>query len=568
MIKNNKGTMAATAIFMAALMMFCGLISAGLSSAEEVSSDECNEFDLSVSNFGGSGEDRFNGVAATSDGGFIAVGYSAAASFDSGDWPDVIGRGGEDAIIVKYDVSGDVVWKKNFGGGSNDRFNGVAATSDGGFIAVGYSAAASFFSGDWTGVAGRGGEDAIIVKYDVSGDVVWKKNFGGSSNDRFNSVLATSNSGFIAVGYSTSFASGDWPDVIGRGGEDAIIVKCDASGDVVWKKNFGGSGEDRFNGVAATSDGGFFAVGYSRGASFGSGDWTDVARRGMTDAIIVKYDVSGDVVWKKNFGGSGSNYFDGVVLASDGGLVAVGDSSKVGDVDLTGLTGYGSIDAIIVKYDASGDVVWKKNFGGNNTDDFSSVAVSGDSFIAACASVGGFNSGDLIGLTGHGGLDAIIVKYDASGDVVWKKNFGGSGDDRFNGISVLPNGSIVAVGNSVAASFGTGDLTGLTGQGGWDAIISVFVSLSGDGDGAGDGDGGKDSDENTNTGGCVKIPLKDRILQLFPLISVILMFFVTVGAIVMARGHKKKGKRIILRALLFDVLMIVVLAVLRMKGAI
>ena len=141
-----------------------------------------------ATNFGGNGNDYFNAVTATLDGGFIAVGYSTTALFGDGDWTGVTGKGGEDAIIVKYDASGNVQWRKNFGGSGNDWFYSVTATPDGGFVAVGNSYIAPSGNGDWTGVIGKG-NDAIIVKFDAYGDVVWKKNFGGSGNLDFDSLI-------------------------------------------------------------------------------------------------------------------------------------------------------------------------------------------------------------------------------------------------------------------------------------------------------------------------------------------------------------------------------------------
>ena len=61
-------------------------------------------------------------------------------------------------------MSGNVVLKRHFGGSSGDTYNSVTAVP-GGIIAAGYSYSGSFTTGDWTGVAGKGGEDAIIVNY-------------------------------------------------------------------------------------------------------------------------------------------------------------------------------------------------------------------------------------------------------------------------------------------------------------------------------------------------------------------------------------------------------------------
>jgi len=428
--------------------------------------------------FGGNGSDYYESITAVSDG-FVAVGDSNYGSFGNGDWTGVTGKDGFDAIIVKYDKTGNVQWKKNFGGNAGDYYYSVTAVSDG-FVAVGYSNSGSFGNGDWTGVTGKGGDDAIIVKYDNAGNVQWKKNFGGDATDFYRSVTAVSD-GFVAVGYSYSgsFGNGDWTGVSGKGGTDAIIVKYDNAGNVQWKKNFGGNAADYYRSVTAVSDG-FVVVGYSASDSFGNGDWTGVTGKGDVDAIIVKYDKAGNVQWKRNFGGNANNYYYSVTAVSDG-FVAVGHSysGSFGNGDWTGVSGKGGVDAIVVKYDNAGNVQWKKNYGGNAGDYYSSVTAVSDGFVAVGYSFpDSFGNGDWTGVTGKGGSDAIIVKYDNAGNVQWKKNYGGNENDSYYSVTAVSDG-FVAVGYSYPGSFGNGDWTGVTGKGGYDAIVVKYsISVS------------------------------------------------------------------------------------------
>jgi len=122
-------------------------------------------------------------------------------------------------------AQGDIIWKKNFGGIDGNEYYAVAAVSDG-IVAVGISSNASFGTKDWSGVTGKDSIDAIIVKYDHNGNVMWKKNFGGNGIDNYTAV-ATVSDGVAAVGYSNngSFGNGDWNGVTGKGGRDAIMVK-------------------------------------------------------------------------------------------------------------------------------------------------------------------------------------------------------------------------------------------------------------------------------------------------------------------------------------------------------
>ena len=432
-------------VLLAAVMVLTIVPAAAASGVEE--GDDI----LYKNNFGGSDNDHFFSVTAAPDG-VVAVGnsYSGGSSMD--------------AIIARFDNGGNVVWKRTFGGDGGDYFYSVAAVSDG-FVAVGYSQ--DFGTGDWKNVKGKGGSDTTLVKFDNNGNVVWKKNFGGEGIDNFCSVAAVPG-GFIAAGYSNEFSFGneDWAGTRANGDVDAILVRFDSNGDAVWKKNLGGAEIDRFYSVTVAADG-FIAVGNSN--SLGSGDWVGFDKKGGFDAIAVKYDEDGDVVWKKSLGGAGWDGYFSVTAVSDGFIAAgVSWAGSFGNGDWTGVKGKGTTDAVLVKYDGKGNVVWKKNFGGEGANEFLSVTAVSDG-VAAVGSSSSFGSGDWFGFDGRGGNDAIIVKYDSEGEVAWKRNFGGPGDETYEA-STASSGGIVAVGSSSNVS-NSGDWTGLFSKGKDDAII-------------------------------------------------------------------------------------------------
>ena len=66
-------------------------------------------------------------------------------------------------LVGVLNVQANISWKYNFGGAGNDFFYSVDQSEAGGYVAVGSSL--SFGSGDWTGVSGKGGADAVIVKF-------------------------------------------------------------------------------------------------------------------------------------------------------------------------------------------------------------------------------------------------------------------------------------------------------------------------------------------------------------------------------------------------------------------
>ncbi|MCB2318956.1 hypothetical protein LGL04_23775 [Clostridium tagluense] len=267
---------------------------------------------------GGTKGDLFNSVQQTSDGGYIVAGCSGSSD---GDFAGVSNKGSLDATLVKFNKNGTTEWIKGIGGKEIDRFYSVQQTSDGGYIAAGYSDSSD---GDFAGVVNKGLKDAILVKFDKNGTTEWVKDIGGRLDDYFRSVKQTSDGGYIVAGNSQS-SNGDFTGV-NKGSMDAILVKFNKSGTTEWIKNVGGSDGEVFYSVQQTSDGGYVAAGTSRSTD---GDFAnDCNKMGYVKMALVKFKSNGTTEWVKGFGGARyGEKFRSVQQTSDGGYVAVGDST-------------------------------------------------------------------------------------------------------------------------------------------------------------------------------------------------------------------------------------------------
>lgn len=284
--------------------------------------------------------------------------------------------------------------------------------------------------GDLAGISKGGGyyTGAMIVKYDANGNLVWKKAFGGSSYDEFYSVIEADDGGYLVSGYTSSIDGDLYGQNYNIFGE-AVIVKYNSSGDLQWIKMFGGSREDSFKSLQKTNDGGYIAAGYSDSID---GDLTGLNKSYIRDAILVKYDHDFRQQWVKSFGGTGVDEFFNIVQATDGGYVAVGDSN--------------SSDAIIVKFDSAGTVNWKHSFGRGLNDEFRDVIQLND---GAFVVVGYSQSADPACMEPYKGYnDAVIMKYGNTGELLWSKVFGGRQYDYFNSITKTSDGGWIVTGNS------------------------------------------------------------------------------------------------------------------------
>ncbi len=166
-----------------------------------------------VSKIDGNGEEEFLDVVKTSDGGYIAVGYTTSTDISG-----LTNNGGEDAIIVKYDEYGNEQWKKSVGGSKDDRYSGVIELTDGIYIAVGtiYSTDVLDENGnnighgyDWSINEGNivGSIDAsegIIGKYDSMGNEISLTVTGLATDDFYEDEYADFDIGTSAANIEIS----------------------------------------------------------------------------------------------------------------------------------------------------------------------------------------------------------------------------------------------------------------------------------------------------------------------------------------------------------------------------
>jgi len=131
-----------------------------------------------------------------------------------------------------------IEWAKCYGGSQVESAQSIIQTSDSGFIFGGYTGSND---GDVSGFHVAPYSDFWVAKIDKVGNLMWQKCFGGFSEDRLGNIELLANDSFIIAG---STASNDG-DVSGsHGTNDYWVLKCDSLGDIIWKKCYGGSGPD------------------------------------------------------------------------------------------------------------------------------------------------------------------------------------------------------------------------------------------------------------------------------------------------------------------------------------
>jgi hypothetical protein len=343
---------------------------------------------------GGSADDYAVSVSVDNSGNFYVAGAfkSSSITFGSTTLTNSNPPYGE-LFIVKYDSNGNVLWaQKGANSTSSDGISSVSVDSTGNVYATGHFQSTSITFGSTTLTNNNApNQDVFIVKYDASGNVLWAKSFGGTSNEIGN-TLATDASGNLFI--SGIFASSSI--TIGSttltnaysGTNDAFFAKYDASGNVLWAKSAGSSADDYSVSVSVDNSGNSFIAGAFKSSSitFGSTTLTN-SNPPYGELFIVKYDSNGNVLWaQKGANSTSSDGISSVSVDSTGNVYATGHfqstSITFGSTTLTN-NNASNQDVFIVKYDASGNVLWAKSFGGTSNEIGNTLATdaSGNLFI-------------------------------------------------------------------------------------------------------------------------------------------------------------------------------------------
>ncbi len=267
--------------------------------------------------------------------------------------------------------------------------------------------------------------------------IQWSHLYGGSNSDLSLSFQKTTDGGYILAGVTKS-EDGDLNGHYGAETWDGWIIKTDEEGVLQWQQHYGGTGYDKIVDVQPTQDGGYIASGYSTSSD---GDLTE--NKGNDDAWIIKLNGIGEIEWQKTYGGSSYDETRRIRPLKNGGYLVAGTSrSQDGDLDTLKKTGGGNY--WLFQITETGEIVWMKTYGGNETDVIFDMELTND---GGCVMVGNALSSDEDITENKGLLDCWIVKVDTIGNIQWQHAYGGSNND--NAISVSPTfdgGYIIAGG--------------------------------------------------------------------------------------------------------------------------
>jgi hypothetical protein len=405
--------------------------------------------------YGGTLDESSYSINKISDNRFLVVGSESSGNGDISHHHFPVINSASDYWIVILDSIGNILFEKNYGGTLDEIAYSGIQTYDNGFLIAGKSDSQD---GDVQGTI-NSSNDFWIVKADSVGAIQWQRNYGGSQYDAAREAIQTIDSGYLVVGYTSSWAN----DVSGfHGGEDVWIVKLAKNGTIQWERAYGGSGYEEGESCLQTQDNGYIFIAKTLS---NDGDVAGNHANTGADIWVVKIDSIGNIEWQKCYGGSNVDYPCKILSKQNGNYIISGTSSS-NDGDLT--FNYGQSDYWVFEIDSMGNLIWQKTFGGISNEQAESACLNFNNTI----SISGIaNANDSLISGVHGSWDYWIVTLDSLGNFLESSIFGGTGSDIPYSITSLNDSSLIISG---VTDSNDGDVTG--NHGGKDYWVLKFNS--------------------------------------------------------------------------------------------
>ena len=298
-----------------------------------------------------------------------------------------------------------------WGGVGSDVAEGVASAADGSSYVVGITD--SFTTDQF----GNPSPKIFVVKFAPDGSLSWQRIWNGTTIRGLGRPdVAVSADGSVYV-----------TGITADNGNDAVLLKFDANGTLLWERDWGGAASDEGQAVATASDGSVYLAGAA--TSFGPSS---------SGLFVVKFDSAGNLVWQRISDGAAGN---AVAVASDGSVYAAGTIPRADQI--------GNFDIVVLKITAAGSLVWQRTYSaGEVVDPRGRMATGSDGSIVIAGAIQAASRRFV-------DIAALIVKLTSDGALVFDKQFAGRASETGDGVAVAPDNTIYVAGTTT--SFGAGN---------------------------------------------------------------------------------------------------------------
>jgi hypothetical protein len=282
---------------------------------------------------------------------------------------------------AKIDPKGDTLWTKTFGEPANIQFFAMESIDGEFFLLIGDCR-----------VDGVDPKIGVVVKINTKGDVIWTRTY--EKLDKcisFRAIQKCSDGNFLIAGLRADYFS-------------SLLVNITPDGDTLWTRSSGGFLES----IQASSDGNYLVAGSSQ-----------------TQALLLKINNSGKILWTRNYSNSINWGPKKIYPAGDRNYLLLGQ-----------LNG----DALLLKITPEGDTIWTRTYPTPGSEDY---------FLDIISSMdGGFLIlAEKLAINGSI-INQSCLKINKMGDTLWTITTYGYGYATYSKILPAGKGTFLVLGST------------------------------------------------------------------------------------------------------------------------
>jgi hypothetical protein len=347
------------------------------------------------------------------------------------------------AFIKKTDQLGNIIWLRVLNSNSFASLYDIALDQDGNiYVAGAYSGLLKSNLGGTLNSQNTMTTNALVMKLDNLGNVLWQESFGGTDFSEKGSGIALDTFGYVYVTgtYNTKYNFTTGAQLSTAGKNRAYVLQLGQSdGSVIGLRGFGSTDLNE----TSQADGLDIAIDYSSQTTFPliilAGRFTGTADfrlnfhpshgpdiRNATDGELFILKFNSTPADTNNFW---TNFFDDYNLNDDSSLKLDADKNV-----------YFAHQEVVYKYSSTGSFLWRNSTTNGRIQDFDlsqeGLVYTVGSFTQSNHNFNGTLNQPPYYCNIFGGGDAFIRKIDTTGRFIWARTLGSTGVDKIHTILI------------------------------------------------------------------------------------------------------------------------------------
>ena len=382
---------------------------------------------------GGAGYDQNNRVAVDEQGNIWVAGQTD--SFEnvatSGAYQTEL-LGLQNCFLQQYSPSGTLLQGTYFGGELADRCYAMVVEPVTGNVYLGggtFSPGLATLGAHQTQLASI--DDALLLKFDATGALVWSTYYGGSGHDLIAAMTLDPQGDLLLTGHSRSAVGVATDQTTLTGVENVMVAKFTADGQLVWGSLLGATVDEGWA-IGVDDSGHVFVSGTTSSfVNISTAGAHQEENGGGRDAFLAKYSPMGGLLWSTYYGGAGNETSLALVVSEDGSIVIAGSTESAEGIATSDapqpLPGSEN-DGYLARFTPSGGRVWGTYLGGEQLEEFTAMVEEPDGGLLLCGwsqSLDGVTTPDAFQRYPAGEFDAVLLRCSASGALEWGTYLGG-----------------------------------------------------------------------------------------------------------------------------------------------